>query len=484
VTPNPGGLLGLPPGVPNPVYDAGYWRDLLALVALTAAAAEATGRRRAAVAAALAFGVLGTVFWVLALARPYGVLVDPATTRWAADVAVAGWAGGEDGFLVGEPPGAGRLWLALARRISPGVVLLLPTLLPVVLIAAGGCAIAALRGGRAGSLGAVLWIGCGTGSLEFARGLGFLPGVWARPGPAVLWLATVVTVLAVARQGGTRRGIAALASLPILAWTALGARPPALPIGEVLLAITLDQLPWLLLAMIALRRERDPAVAALLAGGGLLALSRALGGPGDAWAAVAFVRLGAILGAGSAVVMGAKEIATRAGDADRWPRLTVGAAVAIALGGSWLAWWDPIRMDEVARASAEPIPAALLDATAWLRARTPADAVVLADPEYAPAVAVLGGRRVLRAPGFLVATDDERRVRLEGALLDGRAAEALRRRYSVRYVFLAPGQFRGHGLDDPDELAARGSFRMVYANAKGMRVYEVGGGESPAAPFK
>jgi hypothetical protein len=484
VTPNPGGLLGLPPGVPDPLYDAGYWRDLLAFIALAAGAAEVAGRRRAAFAAGLAFGVLGTAFWVLALTRPYGVLVDPATTRWAADVTIAGWVGGEDGFLVGEPPGAGRFWLALARRISPALVLPLPTFVPLVLIAAGGLAIAALRGGRAAPLGAVLWLACGTGSLEAARGLGFLPSVWARPGPALLWLATMVAVLAVARLGGPRKGIVALASLPILAWTALGARPPAAPAGDVLLAITLDQLPWLLLAALALRRERDSAVMALLAGGGALALIRAFGGPGDAWAAVAFVRLGAILGASSLFVTARDEIASRAGETAWWPRWTAGAALALALGGSWLAWWDPMRMDEVARGSAEPISVALMEATGWLRASTPADAVVLADPEYAPAVAILGARRVLRAPGLLVASDDERRLRLERAVLAGSAPEALRRRYSLRYLLFVPGQFRKHGLEDPDEGAVRASFRQVYANARGIRVYEVGGAESPEGTFK
>ncbi|PYQ41136.1 MAG: hypothetical protein DMF77_16755 [Acidobacteria bacterium] len=484
MTPNPGGLLGLPPGVPNPLYDAGYWRDLLAFVAVAAGAAEVAGRRRTALAAGLVFGVLGTAFWVLALARPYGVLVDAATTRWAADVAVTGWAGGENGFLVGESPSAGRPWLALARRLSPSLILLLPTLLPAVFLTAGAVAIATLRGGRAASLAAILWVACGTGPLESARGLGLLPGVWPRPGPALLWLATAVAVLAVARLRAPHRAVAAIASVPILGWIALGPRPPVLPAGDVLLAITLDQLPWLLLAGVALHRERDPAVLALVAGGGALALARALGGPGDSWAGTAFVRLGAILGAASALAMAGEEIASRAVAARRWPRFFVGVTVVIALAGSWLAWWDPLRVDETARASAEPIPAALLEATAWLRAHTPPDAVVLADPEYAPAVAVLGGRRVLRAPGLLVAPDDERRLRLERALLGGRAADSLRQRYSLRYVFLAPGQFREYGLDNPDDIATRGNFRRVYANAKGMRVYEVGNGGSPAVAFK
>jgi hypothetical protein len=63
---HPGALVGLPPGVPNPLYDLGLWRDLLFVVAAVAGAAEWKGRHRTALVAAIAFGVAAVSFWVFA----------------------------------------------------------------------------------------------------------------------------------------------------------------------------------------------------------------------------------------------------------------------------------------------------------------------------------------------------------------------------------------------------------------------------------
>jgi len=109
----------------------------------------------------------------------------------------------------------------------------------------------------------------------------------------------------------------------------------------------------------------------------------------------------------------------------------------------------------------------------WVREHTDARASFIANEDYAPAVAALAGRRVLRAPSLLVAADDERRRRLEKAVFAGRWPAALRERYDLRYVFLAPGQFTEYGLDAPEQLEARGHFRLLYRNDKGMRVYEL-----------
>ena len=85
---------------------------------------------------------------------------------------------------------------------------------------------------------------------------------------------------------------------------------------------------------------------------------------------------------------------------------------------------------------------------------------------------MLGGRRVLRAPTLLTAADDERRVRAERAVLSGRRVDSLLRRYGVRYVLLAPGQFRDHRLDEPWEIESAG-FPLLYRSASGLRVYEI-----------
>ena len=76
-----GALLGLPPGVPDPVWHIAFWRDLLVVLALAAAASEARGRRALALGIATLFAILAVGFWVAALGRPYGVLSDPGTTR-------------------------------------------------------------------------------------------------------------------------------------------------------------------------------------------------------------------------------------------------------------------------------------------------------------------------------------------------------------------------------------------------------------------
>jgi hypothetical protein len=152
------------------------------------------------------------------------------------------------------------------------------------------------------------------------------------------------------------------------------------------------------------------------------------------------------------------------------------------MAGGVLAWWDPPRIDPIAKASLEPIPPALADAMDWMRAHTDPQASVLAQDDYAAAVAVLGGRRVLRAPSLVVPVDDERRLRLERGLFADQPPAALLQRYAVRYVFLAPGQFREYGIEEPEDLERTGIARTIYANEKGMRLYEIAG--SPAKAFK
>jgi hypothetical protein len=115
----------------------------------------------------------------------------------------------------------------------------------------------------------------------------------------------------------------------------------------------------------------------------------------------------------------------------------------------------------------------MMDTMRWLRMHTAPDAVILADDDYAAAIPVLAGRRVLRAPSLLTAPDEERRVRLERAVLAGRPSPALVQRYGLRYVFIAPGQFRSAGIVEPEDLDRLDGLRLAYENAKGMRVYEV-----------
>jgi hypothetical protein len=477
----PGGLLGLPPGVPSPTWDVAWWRDLLVLAALAAAWCEARTRRGAALAFAILFAVLAVGFWVAALARPYGLLVDARTTAWAADVAVAGWSGGSDRFLAGETAGPG-VWMFLARHLRPEWVLLIPTVMPVIILPAGGLAIAGLWGRREARLAAILWIGAATGALDAARGLAFVPLLWSRPRASLLWVATAAAVFVLARVRVPDRVRVIFGAVVVLAWTLLGGQGPDLGLADTVWALTLDSHLWLVLGALGLRRTRDPAASALAGGGALLALVRAAGGPGDIWAGAAFCRLGLVLAAAPEVEAIASGLAS--GFDDRWrrvvarlglvpERLPQAVVVALVLAGGLLAWWDPVRTDPIARGSLEPVSDTLTETMGWLRTHTPPDAVVLADGDYASAVPVLAGRRVLRAPLLLTAPDDERRLRLQRTVLAGRSTAALRERYGLRYVFIAPGQFRSEGIVDPEDLDRLDGLRLVYENGKGMRLYEV-----------
>ncbi|PYQ51827.1 MAG: hypothetical protein DMF78_12610, partial [Acidobacteria bacterium] len=330
---------------------------------------------------------------------------------------------------------------------------------------------------REAALAAILWVGAGTGAYETLRGLGFVPGLWARPGAALLWIATVALVLLAVRSG--RRGAPVAAGIFLAgAWMLPGWRDPRPPLADALLALTLDQHVWLLAGLAGLRRHSRGR--ALVGGGAALVLVRALGGPGDAWAGVAFYRLGLILAAATWLggLAAADLVPPRlARWCERWrlrpERLPAALAIALCLAGGFLAWWDPVRTDALARASLEPFPDALQGAMAWIRANTDRGGAVLADRDYAGAVAVLGGRRALRAPGLVETGDDERRLRLERAVMAGHPPPALLQRYSLRYVFLAPGEFREYGIEEPADLERRGGVRLLYANAKGMHVYEL-----------
>jgi hypothetical protein len=487
----PGALISLPPGVPSPTYDVAWWRDLLVLVALAAAVCDARARRGAALGLAILFAMLATGFWICALARPYGVLVEAGITTWAADVSVAGGAGGDERFLAGEP-GARTMWTVLAHRIRPDLVLLIPSVLPVLILPAVAALIAGLWGRKEATLAAILWLGGATGALDLARGDGFVPGLWSRPLASLAWVAMVAAVLLVARLPLSPRATAVLGGLILAGWALLGRRGPPIGAADAWLALTFDSHLWFLLGALGLWRTRDPAACALVAGGAVLTLMRALVGPGDAWAGLAFCRLGLVLGTTECLTLalaawgprdlpeGLARVMARGGALPQ--RLPGAAIVALVLGGGLLAWWDPPKVDAIARESLEPVPEALVEAMDWMRTRTAPESAVLAADEYAPAVSVMAGRRVLRAPGLLTAPDEERRVRLERAVLAGHLPAALVQRYGLRYVFIAPGQFREEGIAQPEDLDAHAGLRLVYANAKGMRIYEIAPG--PSGPIK
>lgn len=471
----PGAFLGLPEGVPDVTYHLGLFRYLVLALVLLWAALAGGSRTIASFLAGILFAAFGLGFWVLALGRPYGLFVEAGATRRAAAVSVAS-VGGDGSFLAGEP--GGGLWTGLAGLgVPPALLVLLPTVLPLFVLPALALLVRALWAPRdQAALAAFLWLAFSTGDLETLRGVGFIPGLWSHPEASLLLTVVVAVVLALGRTLKARPRIWPVLSLACLA--ALAPVPAASPgIPETLLLLTLDQGAWLPLGVWGLLRSQDPSSRALSAGGGLAVLAGLFGF--DVWGAHALYRMGLILassGPVGALAASLAEALSRRQILGRWgtrPGIATGLMILATVPGSFLAWWHPNRQDLVAEASLEPLSSSLLQAMAWVKSATAPDAVFLASPEYAPTIAVLTGRRVLRAPTLATAPDDERRLRAERLVLSGLEGPALFERYGLTHVFIAPGDFRSYGIRAPEDLEGRGRLVLRYADAEGRRVYEL-----------
>lgn len=436
-------------------------------------------------------------FWVASLGRPYGLLDHPSVVRELAAGAISAARGVPSALVVGEPFVAGP-WAWSARLGLPQVWFVnLPTVLPLLVLPLLGLAVALAWRSPHAPVGAALVTIFSTGALDTLRGFGLLPGLWAHPaGGCGVLLALVAGLRATHVQGAGRLLLGAVA----LAGTALAvAGPQAVPAPsaiELLLLVSFDQWPWWLLAAPALARRVAPGGGAPRAfvglGVGLLALV-ACGLPLDAWGAQALLRLGLLLAA--AETLGAW--LTRAGQ-----RLAVGpfachtpaalglaGMIALTAPGSFLAWWQPLRQDGALHASLEGVPDAQLEALRFVRKSTPPAAVFVAGPEYAASVGVLGARRVLRAPALVASPDERRRKRVEYLALfpEGAAGGQNARRYELTHVFVGPGDLAGWGFESVADLEGRGRVRLLFANARGFRVYalqgwEAGGDDPGLAP--
>src|SRR5262245_37881780 len=112
-----------PPDPPDLVSLVAPFRYLVVFLAALWALRVARGRPVWALASGFAYAATAVGFWVLALGRPYGLLVDPPATRRAALMAVAAVSGrAEEGFLAGEPVVRG-LWASLAAHGMPAGLL-------------------------------------------------------------------------------------------------------------------------------------------------------------------------------------------------------------------------------------------------------------------------------------------------------------------------------------------------------------------------
>jgi hypothetical protein len=480
MTLRPGAILGLPEGVPDAVFDVVALRYLLVALAAGWAAAALRERRRMMLAAGLAFATAAVGFWVLALGRPYGLFVDGPITRSAAEASVVASSGSRaETFLAGEAAPATPAVVLAGMGVPAPLLIVGPTFLPVVLLAAVALFIyVACPDRRQAPVAASLWLAFSTGDLETLRGMGIVPGLWSHPWPAVAALALLL-LSCVAPVSALVRGLTVFgAGLFLLRAPFVGAVGPGLGLAQSVLLLTLDQVPWLALAAWGVWRGSWAASRVLIAAGASLVMASAVG-PVDAWAAHLLYRAGLILAAAGPVevlaeraglaLLAARPSLSRHADARGWG---LAAMIAAFVPGSFLAWWNPARLDPVADASVYPHSSRIAAVADWIRQGTPRGAAFLAPPEYGPDIAVLAGRRVLRAPALGEAADEVRRQRVERLVLAGRPPEGPLRFYNLRYVFLAPGGFPDHGIHGPEDLEARPGFVLRHA-ADEFRIYEI-----------
>jgi len=479
-------LLRLPPGVPDADLHAGLLRYLLLALALLWALASLRARPATFLLAGAAFVIVAEGFWVAALGRPYGLFIDPEITCRAADmsVAAAGATPGES-FLVDVPaPHDG--WVALAPRLRPKAwLLILPTLVPLLILPALGVLVYLLWPRRdEAPVATVLCLLFSTGDLDAARGPGFVPGLWTHPGSGLLLLLVVAVVLIAGRLPVPEVAATALGAGAAAAWLFVKGPFEGLGLADAALLLTLDQVPWCVLAAWAWPRSATPAARALIVGGSALVLLSAFPLGVDAWGSHALFRLGLLLASAGPVTT----LAARAGGwllrrpaFARFAPRPLGTALLVLAAAPicFLTWWTPIRRttDWLMNDSRDGVSERVRDAMAWVRSSTPPTAVFLASPDYAPAVAVLGGRRVLRAPGLAAAADDDRRERAERRVLRGRDPGRPTSRYGLTHVFIGPGDFLDYGIASPEELEKRGRFRLLYRDSSDLRVYEILAGD-------
>jgi hypothetical protein len=360
--------------------------------------------------------------------------------------------------------------------------LILPTLVPLLVLPALGVLVYGLWHRRdEAPVATALCLLFSTGDLDAARGAGFAPGLWTHPGSGLLIIAIVAMVLVVGRRPGREVVATALGAGATAAWLLVPGPFEGLGLPDAALLLTLDQVPWCVLAAWAWPRRAAPAARALIVGGAALVLLSAFPLGVDVWGSHVLYRFGLLLASAGPVTV----LVTRAGEWLRERRpfapfearaLGIALLVLAAAPICFLTWWTPIRIDSLMNGSREPLPGRLRAAMAWVRSQTPPAAVFLASPDYAAYVSVLGGRRVLRAPALAVPDDDVRRERAEDKLLRGRPGK-LGSLYGLTHVFIGPGDFLAFGLASPEELEQRGRFRLLYRDASDLRVYEILGGD-------
>jgi hypothetical protein len=474
----PGALMGLPEGVPDPVFHVVALRWTLLLLALVWAAAAARARGLAVLGAGLLFAFVASGFWVLALGRPYGLFVDTVATRAAAEASVvSASASRAETFLAGEAAPRTPAVVLAGWGVPANALILFPTLLPPFFLAAVAVLVYAAYPDRSQApLASSLWLAFSTGDLETLRGMGILPGLWAHPWSALAVLGLALLAL-LPLPPAWRLSMVGAAGLLLLRAPFVGDPSTHLGLAPSCLLLTLDQAVWLPLAAWGLWRGAWVVARVLVSVGAALVLAAVAWPAVDAWAGHAVYRLGLILAACGPVDLLIGRVGQSLAAVPSLSRyrdtrsLGLAALLASLAPASFLAWWNPVRLDPLAEASVYAQASRIAAVMDWMRTATPSDAVFLAPPAYGPDIAVLAGRRVLRAPLLGEAPDEVRRQRVEQRVLAGKPSSK-RDYYNLRYVFLPPGGFPDHDIGDAEDLERRPGFVLRYA-ADEFRIYEL-----------
>lgn len=442
---------------------------LLALAALWVVLAWG-GRRVPTLAGGLVFFSVACGVWALAFARPYGLLEAPVPTSEALFAGLAA-RGDARSFVAGEPY-LGGAWARLVRLgLAPETLGVARNLMPLLVLPGLALALAFVWRRPSALVAAVGLLAFGGTDLEALGGFGLVSDLWLHPAAGLALLPLTLAALLAEQEGG-RRWLA----VPLIV---LGVGLCSAPIHEPLPprawigALLLDPWPWPLLAGLGLAQGAGRAASGLLAAGLALLVASAAGAPLDAWAGTGLWRLGLLLGASVPLEQALRWLRTQL--VARWPTWPVGQGAGLALWlalllpGSFLFWWSPPSLSDVAHASLVPVPKELIDAARELRRLTPEDAVVVASARHAAAVALYGERRLLRAPALVAASDDRERRLLERSIfVDGRPRRRLAARFGVTHVFTGPGDDWPAGLVD-------GGLRLLGEKPPGYRIYAIGG---------
>jgi len=466
-------------------------RYALVALALLSAVQLARGFERRAVGIGMIGFTIAVAFWVLALGRPYGVLVDADATRRAGDISVISISPSQEGLVAGSPARDGAATWLVRRGVPATIVHLLPSFTP--LVATPLVAVVLWLGWRARAQRAVavlLLLWCGSSWLGATRGLDVLGAFWASPTSAARWLGVCALVVGSTRLRAGRGGAGPFCLVVGLAVLHGGYGPGAPDWIDLPSILLLEQGLVMLPAMLGMLRRPD-AAALILSGVGGFALALASAGlPLDALAAHASYRTGLILSAAMGLVDFAPAIGSRMARAPWFERsrldrswLALAACLAILAPGSVLVFWNPSTGSNAVYArSLEPLSMTLEPALEWIRSETPPTTRVMASPAYAASVAVRAGRRVLRAAELRPAADEALRVRAERILLFRRPLPDWVRGYGIDYVLAAPGDFRARGLGQPQDLIGVPGLHLGYRDASGIHVFSVVDGDLGAKP--